>query len=101
MLKTQLRRMGHIPGNIAAALRGRGSHPQYLATQQGHNNPDFQQSAFVPYGGTEQAQVSGVGGWGYGSDNIEGISSSSAQPAGGADAHAAYLAEMIRLRPRE
>ncbi|CAE7255900.1 unnamed protein product [Symbiodinium microadriaticum] len=98
VLKTQLRRMGHIvehaPGNIAAALRSRSSHPQYLATEQGHNNLDSQQSAFVAYGGAEQAHVSGAGGWGYGSDNIEGISSSIAQPAGGADAHAAYLAEM-------
>ena len=98
VLKTQLRRMGHIvehaPGNIAAALRSRSSHPQYLATEQGQNNLDSQQSAFVAYGGAEQAHVSGAGGWGYGSDNVEGISSSIAQPAGGADAHAAYLAEM-------
>ena len=60
ILKTQLRRMGHIlehsPGNIAAALRGRNAQPQYLATKGDASNVDAQ-SAYVAYGDTGYGRV--------------------------------------------
>ena len=93
ILKTQLRRMGHIlehsPGNIAAALRGRNAQPQYLATKDDAPNADVQ-SAYVAYGDTGYGRGEGTDtGWGYGGDNhaIPGSHN-------GHDAHQAFLAEL-------
>ncbi|CAE7222318.1 unnamed protein product [Symbiodinium sp. CCMP2592] len=93
ILKTQLRRMGHIlehsPGNIAAALRGRNAQPQYFATEGSASNADAQ-PAYVAYGDTgygwsERADT----GWGYGGDNYANPGSHNGQ-----DAHQAFLAEL-------
>eukprot|EP00439_Symbiodinium_sp_Y106_P053403 s1276_g7.t1 len=93
ILKTQLRRMGHIlehsPGNIAAALRGRNAQPQYLATKDDAPNADVQ-SAYVAYGDTGYGRGEGTDtGWGYGGDNHAIPGSHNGQ-----DAHQAFLAEL-------
>ena len=74
VLKTQLRRMGHIvehsPGNIAAALRGRNSQPQYLATDPSVSTAEHH-AAYMAHGAAEQSS-SAAASWGYGGDEFSG-----------------------------